>query len=255
MVAAGTGPLVCLLDLFTVGFCMPAARQHGWSSLLMSAFHAEAWGCPVGCYMVLAVYRHASSSVSASRHGSMPPSPSPSCQCILKKHTQTHSRTLPLCRHRPAACASEAPSQASSYAGPLTSAITSSKALRALRDQQQPTRSDGTPAPSGGGGGGNGARLGPRDSQDSAGSSSQASETGVVNSPMVDRQQQQQKGAAMCSSCSNILFAATADTTCTMRLIDVCVCMLAHHRKTQQPCKYWGEACARVEQLCKPALL
>lgn len=104
----------------------------------------------------------------------------------------THTRSLACSFYCLAACASEAPSQASSYAGPLTSAMTSSKVMRAVRDQA--TRSDSAAPPGGHGAGSN--RLGPRDSLDSTGSS-MASETGVVNSPMVEKQQQQQPGARL----------------------------------------------------------
>ena len=84
------------------------------------------------------------------------------------------------------AAASEAPSQASSYAGPLTSAMTTSKVLRTVRDHA--TRSEGTVPLGGGMAPGGSMRQGVRHSHDST-CSSQVSETGVVNSPMVSKQQ------------------------------------------------------------------
>jgi hypothetical protein len=85
-----------------------------------------------------------------------------------------------------AAAASEAPSQANSYAGPLTSAMTTSKVLRTV--QHHATRSEGTVPLSKGLAAGGSMRQGVRHSNDST-CSSQASETGVVNSPMVSKQQ------------------------------------------------------------------
>lgn len=135
-----------------------------------------------------------SMSYSVAHHGSYSWLPTalvhvcPYQEQIRCKYPVSLARTVCL-----AVCASEAPSQASSYAGPLTSAMTSSKVMRAVRDQA--TRSDSAPPPGGHGAGSN--RLGPRDSLDSTGSS-MASETGVVNSPMVEKQQQQPGAMLWC---------------------------------------------------------
>lgn len=101
-----------------------------------------------------------------------------------------------LCCNVPAACASEAPSQASSYAGPLTSAMTASKAMRAVRDHA--TRSEGAAAAAAPGGGS--MLQGPRDSV-ASGDSSEASESGVVNSPLVDKQRRPSGARAALCAC------------------------------------------------------
>jgi hypothetical protein len=104
------------------------------------------------------------------------------------------------CCNVPAAGASEAPSQASSYAGPLTSAMTTSKAMRAVRDHA--TRSEGTAA-----GAAPGGSMRPRDSA-ASGDSSEASETGVVNSPLVDKQRRPSGEHAAVCACLGVYRAA-----------------------------------------------
>lgn len=80
--------------------------------------------------------------------------------------------------------------------------MTASKAMRAVRDHA--TRSEGAAAAPGGGGS---MQQGPRDSI-ASGDSSEASESGVVNSPLVDKQRRPSGARAALCACRFPVYGA-----------------------------------------------